>query len=221
MPRPALDLGKFGNVVRAASLLDQEGQDSADQRAANKQGSWSPQQLAGRLVELSGSRASAALTLAMGLVYQAQRDGEPAAWVSAGDATFFPPDAARGGIDLQALPVVQVRDGHQAARAADKLARSGAFGLVVLDLNEQPAVPTALMRRLMKWAEEHQTALLCLTDRPDDAPSLSPLVSLRGVARRSRVGEDRFSCRVEIVRDKRRGPGWSFEEVCCGPPGLR
>jgi recombination protein RecA len=217
MPRPALDLGKFGDVVRAASLLEQQSQRSASPDT----NAWTPQELAGRLVELSGSKASAALTLAMGLVYQAQRDGEPAAWVCAGDATFFPPDAARGGIDLQALPVVRVNGAHQAARAADKLARSGAFGLVVLDLEEQASVPTPLMRRLMKWAEQHQTALLCLTDRPDDAPSLSSLVSLRGVARRSRVGEDRFSCRVDVVRDKRRGPGWSFEEVCCGPPGLR
>lgn len=216
MPRPALDLSKFGDVVRAASLLEQE-----SQRPADLQDAWCLVELAGRLVELSGSRASATLTLAMGLVYQAQKDGEPTAWVCSKDATFFPPDAARGGIDLQALPVVRVRDGHQAARAADKLARSGAFGLVVLDLKEQASVPTPLMRRLMKWAEEHQTALLCLTDRPEDAPSLSSLVSLRGVTKRRRVAEDQFSCRVEIIRDKQRGPGWSFEEVCCGPPGLR
>lgn len=216
MPRPALDLGKFGNVVRAASLLDQQERRPGDQAA-----SWSLEELAGRLVELSGGRASSALTAAMGLVCQVQRHGEPAAWVCAGDATFFPPDAARGGVDLAALPVVRVHDGHQAARAADKLARSGAFGLVVLDLDERASVPTPLMRRLLKWAEEHQTALLCLTHRPDDAPSLTPLVSLRGIAERSRLGEDRFSCRIEIIRDKRRGPGWSFEEVCCGPPGLR
>jgi recombination protein RecA len=216
MPRPALDLEKFGNVVRAASLLEQESQRSEDQQKA-----WTPKQLAGRVVELSGGRASATLTLAMGLVYQAQKDGEPTAWVCAGDATFFPPDAARGGIDLSALPVVRVQGGHQAARAADKLARSGAFGLVVLDLNEQPSVPGPLMRRLLTWAEEHQTALVCLTDSHEGAPPLSSLVSLRGVARRHRVGEDRFSCRVDVIRDKRRGPGWSFEEVCCGPPGLR
>lgn len=216
MPRPALDLGKFGNVVRAASLLD-----GPAQRADTQVARWAPSELAGRIVELCGSRASSALTMAMGLVYQVQRQGEPMAWVSAGDATFFPPDAAQGGIDLQALPVVHVSDAHQAARAADKLARSGAFGLVVLDLDERATVPTPLMRRLQKWAEEHDTTLLCLTQRPAEAPSLSSLVSLRGVAGRERTGEDRFRCRIDITRDKRRGPGWSFEEVCCGPPGLR
>lgn len=216
MPRPALDLAKFGNVVRAASLLD-----GPEQRTDEQVAQWVPAELAGRIAELCGGRASSALTMAMGLIYQVQRQGEPAAWVSMGDTTFFPPDAALGGIDLEALPVVRVRDAHQAARAADKLARSGAFGLVVLDLDERATVPTPLMRRLQKWAEEHDTALLCLTHRPADAPSLSSVVSLRGVAGRERTGEDRFSCRIEITRDKRRGPGWSFEEVCCGPPGLR
>lgn len=218
MPRPALDLEKFGNVVRAASLLDRQGQ-----RASEPQPRWERAEMAGRLVELSGGPAGAGLTLAMGLVYQAQHDGEPAAWVSAGEATFFPPDVARGGVDLDALPVVRVSSARKAARAADKLARSGAFGLVVLDLDSRASIPAPLMRRLLKWAEQHQTALVCLTERDaagaDDA--LSSLVSLRATCERRRVDEDRFLCRVEVVRDKRRGPGWSFEEVCSGPPGLR
>ncbi len=220
MPRPALDLKKFGHVVRAASLLDGQ-----SERAGRQAPVWGREELAGRLVELCGGPAGATLTVAMGLVGQAQRDGEPAAWVSAGQDTFFPPDAARSGVDLEALAVVLVRDAQQAARAADKLARSGAFGLVVLDLERQARIPTPLVRRLLKWAEEHQTALVCLTDQPAHQPanqaSLSPLVSLRATCARRQVGEDRFLCRVEVARDKRRGPGWSYEEVCCGPPGLR
>jgi recombination protein RecA len=214
MPRPALDLDNLGGVVSAASLLE-------EQRSGQSRPHWGPELLAGRLVELSGDRASAALTMAMGLVWQVQRAGEPTAWVSAGQTSFYPPDVARGGVDLAALAVVRVDGSKRAARAADKLARSGAFGLVVVDLDEHTSVPTPLMRRLQKWAEQHQTVLLCLTARPKDAPSLSPLVSLRAVAQRRRVAEDRFSCRVEVIRDKRGGPGAEFEEVCCGPPGLR
>ncbi len=220
MPRAALNLDKFGGVVRAASLLD-ERQRRREEQAAR----WGRQELAGRLVELSAGRAGSALTVAMGLVWQAQMEAEPVAWVHAAGSSdassFYPPDVARGGIDLGALAVVRVADGHKAARAADKLARSGGFGLVVLDLGGAASPPTPLMRRLLEWAEEHDMALLCLTDRPEDAPAICPLVSLRAVAGRRRVGEDRFECRVDVVRDKQRSPGWSHEEVCCGPPGLR
>jgi recombination protein RecA len=181
---------------------------------------WSRSELAGRLVELSSWGGGALLTLAFELVLQAQQEAEPVAWIT-GSSTFFPPDAARCGIDLDALPVIRVPDAACAARAADKLLRSGAFGLIVLDLGTQPFIPPPLQTRLLGLASKHDAAVLFLTEKPGDAPSLGSLVSLRAQAVRSRTGEDKFSCEARVLKDKRRGPGWSHRELRHGPAGLR
>ncbi len=59
---------------------------------------WSLAEIAGRLVEISGSRAAASLTLAFGLVLDAQRQGEPVGWVTTSENFFYPPDAAQTGV---------------------------------------------------------------------------------------------------------------------------
>lgn len=69
---------------------------------------WSYRACAGRLIELSGTRAAPLLTLAFALVLDAQRAGEPVAWVQRTGSTFFPPDAARNGVDLKSLVVVRL-----------------------------------------------------------------------------------------------------------------
>src|SRR5262245_10310803 len=69
---------------------------------------WTRPALAGRIVELSGARASASLTFATALVLDAQRRGETSAWVTSQASSFFPPDVAANGVDLAALPVVRV-----------------------------------------------------------------------------------------------------------------
>jgi recombination protein RecA len=174
------------------------------------------------LVELSSWGGAAALTLAFELVVEAQHDGEPAAWIAGSLAsTFYPPDAARCGVDLDALPVVRARDAQSAARAADKLVRSGAFDLVVIDLVKNASIPAPLESRLLGLASKHETTVLFLTEKQEEAPSLGSLVSLRAQAVRKRTAEDRFSCEARILKDKRRGPGWSHREIRHGPAGLR
>jgi recombination protein RecA len=180
---------------------------------------WTLPALSGRLVEISGAEDSAALTIALGLVRQAQLAGEPAAWVTPVTETFFPPDAAAGGIDLDALAIVRAPDPRALPRAADQLARSGGFGLVVLDTG--PArLPLAALSRLLGLAQKHGVCILFVTDKSERAPSVGPLVSLRGHARRRRTGPDEFTCEMVAVKDKRRAPGWTHTEVCGGPPGL-
>lgn len=181
---------------------------------------WSRETLAGRLTELSGHGASAALTFGLLAVLDVQREGETAAWICAHNP-FFPPDAEALGIDLAALPVVRVPDAAAAARAADALLRSGAFGLVTLDLGADDRVPQPLLARVTQLAHKHGTALLALTEKPPRARSLGSLVSLHVRATRRRAGDDRFVCELEAVKDKLRGPGWRHTEVCHGPPGLR
>ena len=162
---------------------------------------------------------SAALSAAISLVRDAQLHGDPAAWITARAATFHPPDAAAAGVDLAALVVVRARDARAAGRAADVLLRSGAYGLVVLDLGTDAAMPTPLQGRLVQLALKHDAAVLCLTEKTADEPSLGSLVSLRAQVQRRRTA-DGFVCTLQVLKDKRRGPGWRWQERRRGPDGL-
>jgi recombination protein RecA len=177
-----------------------------------REAEWSLRALAGRLCELGGG---AALTLAFRLVLDAQAQGEPAAWLMTAGASFYPPDAQEGGVDLDALLVVRAPDASAAARAADQLARSGAFGLVVLDIGGA-TIAMPLLSRLLGLAQKHDTAMLFLTDA-----ALGSLISLRAQAARRRLDGGRFECELRVIKDKRHAPGWTFQEVCRGPAGLR
>jgi recombination protein RecA len=184
-------------------------------------------ELTGRLCELCGRRASAALTLAASLILDAQRREEGAAWIGTRASTFFPPDLAASGIDLAALPIVRVARPGDLSTAADFLVRSGAFGLVVLDLPPRAALPLAVQTRLAGLAREHRTAVVLLTPKSAAEPSQGSLVSLRGDASFRRLapprgpGAEAFACDLRVSRDKRRARGWSHGERFHGPPGLR
>lgn len=180
---------------------------------------WTLPEVAGRLVEVSGSAATASLTFALSLVLQAQCLGELAGWVTPDEAFFYPPDAAQTGVDLEALVIVRVRDFHSLPRAGEKLLRSGAFGLIVLDVGAAD-IPLPLQSRLASLARQHHTALICLTEKENNKLSLGSLISLRVHSQRRPIFQRRFACDLKILKDKRRGPTWSYTEVCCGPAGL-
>ncbi len=195
---------------------------------------WDYAQLAGRFVELSGAQATAVLTAAFGLVLEAQRAEEPVAWVTLTRSSFFPPDVAEGGVELDRLPIIRVPDARTAGWAADQLVRSGGFGLVVIDLGgagiQPPAgtIPDPLQQRLVGLAQKHRAGVVVLTDKSADASSLSSLVSLRADAGRApgfgKPGADAagFPCSIEVrvLKDKRRGPGRKHQEVCRGSAGV-
>jgi recombination protein RecA len=180
---------------------------------------WTLGELAGRLVEISSSKASAALTITFGLVREAQERGEPVGWVTSAESFFYPPDAARGGADLSALVVVRLANVRCISRAGEKLLRSGGFGVVVLDLGAGD-IPMPLQTRLTGLAHRHHSALICLTEKSGAAFSLGSLVSLRAHAEKKRVADNRFACALRVLKDKRRGPTWNYEELCNGPAGL-
>jgi recombination protein RecA len=180
---------------------------------------WTLPEVAGRLVEISSSGASASLTIIFGLVREAQERKEPVGWVTSMESFFYPPDAAHGGVDLAALVVVRVSHSASIARAGEKLLRSGGFGLVVFDLGATD-IPMPLQSRLTGLAQHHHTGLVCLTEKESKAFSLGSLVSLRAHAERKRSSERRFACRLQVLKDKRRGPTWAHEEFCHGPAGL-
>lgn len=182
---------------------------------------WHYTTFAGRFAEVSGERNGAALTLVCRLVGEAQQQGEPTAWITGRKSLFYPPDAADAGIDLANLAVVRAPDGLAAARSAEHLLRSGAFGLVVIDLGAHAHLPLHVQSRLNAQARQHDSALLCITEKNRQQPSLGSLVSLRVHTVRSRKRTARFRCEARVIKDKRRGPGWEHVEVCHGPDGLR
>lgn len=180
---------------------------------------WNLAAIAGRFIEISTSANAASLTLAFGLVREAQKQSEPVGWVTSTGSFFYPPDAAHGGVDLAALVVIRVLHDGVIPTAGEKLLRSGGFGLVVFDLGTAD-IPIPLQSRLTGLAQHHHTALVCLTEKESRTFSLGSLVSLRAHAERQRSSDNRFACRLRVLKDKRRGPTWSHEELCRGPAGL-
>jgi recombination protein RecA len=192
---------------------------SSAQKLTHHPTRWSLTEVAGRLVEISASVSSAALTMTFGLVREAQQRGEPVGWVTSMASCFYPPDAAQSGTDLAALVVIRIPAAEKIARAGEKLLRSGGFGLLVFDLGTAD-IPMPLQSRLTGLAHHHQTALVCLTEKQRKAFSLGSLVSLRLHAEKKRASENRFACMLNVLKDKRRGPTWNHEELRFGPAGL-
>ena len=207
-------------LMRAADLAVDSGAPAAGGQTGvrGQIGIWGPAELAGRLCELCAAPRRVHLTLACAIVREFQRSAETTAWVTTGPDTFFPPDLARAGVDLAALPVVQVPDLRASVTAAERLTRSGAFGLVLLELGAGRIIPAAVLGRMMRLARQHDTALLFLTT---PGTELGSLVSLRGRgARRAAPTHDRFRCRIDVIKDRRRGPGRSLETTYRAPYGV-
>lgn len=182
---------------------------------------WCRDALAGRVTELCGDGATAVLTLACTLVLDVQQRGEPVAWITTSDSIFFLPDVVESGIDCAALVVVRVPDSPSISRAAAMLVHSGAFGLVVLDLGTHAQVSLPLQARLVRLAQQHDTVVVCLTEKREQCSSLGSLVSCRVVARRHATAPDLFACTLKVLKDKRHEPGWKYVEERCAPLGLR
>ncbi len=189
------------------------------EKAPTRAEPWTLTEIAGRLVEISGAGATASLTVAFGLVLEAQEGREPVGWVTSRRSFFYPPDAAQRGVDLDGLVVVRVPSAESIARAGEKLLRSGAFSLVVLDLGSAE-IPMPLQTRLAGLARRHHAALLCLTEKERRMFSLGSLISLRVHAERRRLSQGGFECEFQVLKDKRRGPTWTHAEICYGPAGL-
>ncbi len=186
---------------------------------------WSLRALSGQLTEISSPHGGASsLSLASRLVLDAQRQGEPVAWLMNESGGVFPPDLASGGIDLDALAVVRLSGGKSLAKAAEQLARSGAFGLLIFDLDTE-SLAQPIQTRLLGCVRKHSLALVFLTRKPPEASSLGSTISLRGqaVRRRRKPGQvgSGFEIAFEVLKDKRRGPGWIHREGFHGPDGLR
>lgn len=160
-----------------------------------------------RLVEVSGQRACARTTTAVSCVSEAQARGELVAWVQPKDGTLFPPDLREAGVDLESLVVIHAprhAGPHALLRAAEWLARSKAFGLVVIDLTDAlpPGASSNWQGRLQGLLRRYDGRILLLTSTAGEEPSSGPLVSVRVEPQRRRVGDDRFEVCPHVLKDK-------------------
>ena len=127
--------------------------------------------------------------MATHLLRRAQVDGETAAWIQPKAGALFPPDLAMAGIDLDALVVLHLpteQGARDLLRAAEWLLRSGAYGLIAVDLSGVRAPRGhAWSTRLLRLARDNHARLVFITDTPEQQASLGPLVGLRLEAQRS------------------------------------
>jgi recombination protein RecA len=230
MERPVATL----DVCRARDLVDQRrlGGVAGDRSVTARR--WSRDALSGYLTELVGGSDSANLSMTGRLILHAQTAGELVSWVATRRDVFFPPDYAAIGVDLGAFPVVwaeepaekpdandvRVRTASRAVRAAERLLRSGAFGLVIIDLAPDLTLHPAGQGRLLRLAKENDAQVLILRPKRDDEVYAGSLVMVRGESKRRRVAPGKFRCTIMNTKDKREGPGWTTSEEFDGPPGL-
>ncbi len=215
-------MGMPASLVRAESLVQDQHpgfltpSDSSGSHTLSFEWGFLP--LRGMLVEVTSAPDSAALTVAVDLVRDAQKCGTPCAWISVQESSVYAPDIAGNGVDLSSLLAVRVPEVSAAARSAEYLARTGGFGLIVADFTAGTAreIDASFAARLVRMCRADGLVLLCLIREG----TLGSLVSLRVAPRREhRQGE--FFTVLEVVKDRRHGPGTAVRERRYGPDRLR
>ena len=86
----------------------------------------------GRVIEIYGPEAGGKTTLSLQILAQMQKNGGTAAFIDAEHA-LDPAYATKLGVNLDALLVSQPDSGEQALEIVEKLVRSGAVDIIVVD----------------------------------------------------------------------------------------
>ena len=200
--------------MRATRLLP------GDERRQTHQDPLSFFALRGRLIEVVVGPGTPALSLISLLLRRAERASEPIAWVSAGSSIFYPPDFSENGVSLSELPVVWTNGREQAFRASEHLLRSGAFGLIIVDLQQPGEMKPGRLGTLNRLAALQRVVVVFLNSRSAPHHELGSLISLRLMVDLHHAGPNRFVCRVAAVKDKQAPAGWVQEVVFRGTDGL-
>ena len=195
-------------VFRAAGL-----------KASKSCGSWGLENLVGILAEISEETPSGAVSFVAEIIGEAQTRNEPVAWVAGMDSVFFPPDFHQRGIDLSAVAVVRVQGETDSLTAAEWLIRSGAMGLVIVDLGGNTEVNDASLGRILKLAERNLCAVVFLTQKRALDPSLGSRISLRGCITRSPVRP--LAIDIQTIKDKRASSRGRQSRQYSGHAGMR
>jgi recombination protein RecA len=177
---------------------------------------------AGRLTEWTSAVPYIYLTPLCSVIRTAQISREPTVWISCCNYTFFPPDAANHGISLENLPLIKIRTVKHAVRASEHLLRSGAFGLIIIDLPVHIFIEQGKLGKLARLADLHNTAVIISTKQEGKySTTLGSMISLRLEIGRQYLGANKFRYTIHATKDKQRTPGWKYSEVYYGPAGLR
>jgi hypothetical protein len=111
------------------------------------------------------------------------------------------------GVDLDSFIAIHVprhAGSFALVRAAEWLARSGAFGLTVIDLTDAlpPGSSVNWQGRLQGLLRQYDGRILLLTSNAYEDPSSGPLVGLRVEPRRGPLHADRFEIHTHVLKDK-------------------
>lgn len=132
----------------------------------------------GKMVELTGRRATGRFAIAMSALAAATSMGEAAVLVDLGDH-FDPRNAEENGVDLRRMLWIRPKTLKQAVMSAEMITATG-FQLVVLDVGLHPIrgrrVPDAAWVRLGRTAEAHGAAMMISTPYPLTATASEAVV---------------------------------------------
>ncbi|MBN2527873.1 MAG: hypothetical protein JXR76_15900 [Deltaproteobacteria bacterium] len=188
---------------------------------------WSYAALQGRLVSLLPGAMNAPFTALFQVIWDAQEEGETVAWVGGTQSCFYPPDVARLGVDLNAITVIRLSADKDIWFAADTLIRSGAVGMVVIDLasleERRPSKNSlALQHRLSGLARTHNCAVIILPFHQNRHDDNGVLVSLTVKTSKTPLSLPfgAYQLGVTPQKDKTGTSNWKIEEVCDAPDGL-
>jgi len=142
------------------------------------------------------------------------------------DGGLFPPDLQTAGVDLESFIAIHVprhAGPFALVRAAEWLARSGAFGLTVIDLTDAspPGSSVNWQGRLQGLLRQHEGRILLLTSSAYEDPSSGPLVALRIEARRGALHGDQFEVHPRVLKDKVGLDADPASNTSFAPAGLR
>jgi hypothetical protein len=204
--------------VAAKSLADIPVFRAARLQPGGKGGSWRFDNLVGVLAEISEETPSGAVSFVAEIISDAQSRNEPVAWVAGPDSIFFPPDLLRRGVELSAVAVIRAGGETDSLVAAEWLVRSGAVGLLIVDCQGRWTVNDGPLGRIQKLAERSQSAVVFLTRKGHQDPSLGSRISLRACITRAPAGP--FAISIHTIKDKRSNASSRQVRQYHGPSGL-
>ncbi len=182
---------------------------------------------AGRITEFVKSHASAALSSAMHVVAELQAQGELCAWIQPEGISFYPPDAAHSGVDLNALVVMHIPQRAQGGgfnKVADYVLRSGAFALVVIDAQgvSKPRTSSASswQGRIANLVRQYHSRLLVLRDQDAQAYAYESLASVRWQPVRVRHEPGQYRIDHRLLKNKTGIHFTSSSDLYFAPEGL-
>lgn len=181
--------------------------------------------LSGRVVEFSGWKQSACVSLTIPFIRECQKRDLLTAWIvppsPQGLSLFFPPDFHKAGIDCSYLPIIRADSTVDGFSIAEKLIRSGGVALVILDLVGGKRVHVSTVGRIHTLCQKYGSLAICLTRNRPGHPSLDPMIFVHAHVSASYTKSGLFTVTATIQKEKTHTPGkqmiWNYE----APVGLR